>query len=88
MTTVVAIHSVRSMDQWLKGKNREKLFPTFSSNYRLFRHADGKRVGIVWEGVDLGKMKATLDSPEGAAAKAADTVIDPIEVFIEIEGGK
>jgi hypothetical protein len=33
-------------------------------------------------------MKATLDSPEGAAAKAADTVIDPIEVFIEVEGGK
>jgi hypothetical protein len=33
-------------------------------------------------------MKATLDSPEGAAAKAADTVLDPIDVFIEIEGGK
>ena len=28
MTTVVAIHSVGSMDQWLKGKDREKLFPT------------------------------------------------------------
>ena len=73
MTTVVAIHSVGSMDQWLKGKDREKLFPTFCSSYRLFKHADGKRVAIVWEGVDLGKMKATLDSPEGAAAKAADT---------------
>ena len=88
MTTVVAIHSVGSMDQWLKGKDREKLFPTFCSSYRLFKHADGKRVAIVWEGVDLSKMEATLDSPEAAAAKAADTVIDPIEVFIEVEGGK
>ena len=76
------------MEQWLKGKDREKLFPTFSSSYRLYKHADGKRVAIVCEGVDLGKMKATLDSPEGAAAKAADTVLDPIDVFIEIEGGK
>ena len=88
MTTVVAIHSVGSMDQWLKGNDRKKLFPTFCSSYRLFRHADGNRVAIVWEGVDLGKMKAALDSPEGAAAKAADTVIDPVEVFIEVEGGK
>ena len=88
MTTVVAIHSVGNMDQWSKGENREKLFPTFCSSYRLFKHADGKRVTIVWEGVDLGKMRATLDSPEGAAAKAVDTVIDPIEVFIEVEGGR
>ena len=88
MTTVVATHLVERMDQWLKGKDREKLFPTFSSSYRLFKHADGKRVAIVWEGVDLGKMEATLGSPEGTAAKTADTVVDPIEVFIEIEGGK
>jgi hypothetical protein len=88
MTTVVVTHSVGSMDQWLKGKNREKLFPNFCSSYRVFKHVDGKRVSIVCEGADLGKMKATLDSPEGAAAKAADTVIDPIEVFIEVEGGK
>lgn len=88
MATVVATHSVGNMEQWLKGQYREKLFPNFCSSYRLFRHADGKRVSIVWEGVDLNKMKATLDSPEGATAKSADTVIEPIEVFIEIEGAK
>ena len=77
LTTVVATHSIGSMDQWLKGKDREKLFPTFCSSYRLFKHADGKRVAIVWEDVDLGKMQATLASAEGAAAKTADTVIDP-----------
>lgn len=88
MASVVAIHSVGEMNQWLKGTNREKLFPSFSSSYRLFKHADGKRVAIVWEGVDLGKMKATLEGPEATAAEAADTVIEPIDVFIEIEGGK
>jgi hypothetical protein len=88
MATVLAIHSVQNMDQWLKGKDRERLFPTFCSSYRLFKHADGKRVGIVAEGVDLAKMQATFESPEGRAAKMADTVMDPIEVFIEIEGAK
>ncbi|WP_460447939.1 hypothetical protein [Alsobacter sp. SYSU BS001988] len=87
MATVLAIHSVRNMDQWLKGKDRERLFPTFCSSYRLFKHADGTRVGIVMEGVDLAKMQETIEGPEGQAAKAADTVIDPIEVYVEIEGG-
>jgi len=45
-------------------------------------------VSIVWEDVDLNKMKALLDSPEGKAAEAAHTVIDPIEIYIEVEGGK
>lgn len=87
MTTVVATHSVGSIDQWLNGKDRARLFPNFCTSYRLFKHPDGKRVAIVWEGVDLGKMKATLESPEGAAAKSADTVMEPIEIFIEVEGG-
>jgi hypothetical protein len=33
-------------------------------------------------------MQATMGSPETANAKAADTVIDPIDVYIEVAGGK
>jgi hypothetical protein len=33
-------------------------------------------------------MKATLGSAETAKAKAADTVIDPVYIFIEVAGGK
>jgi hypothetical protein len=88
MTTVVATHAVENMDRWLGGHNREKLFPNFCSSYRIFKHADGKRVSIVLEGVDLDKLKATLGTPAAAAAKAEDTVIDPIEIYIEVEGGK
>ena len=88
MTTVVVTHAVGDMEQWLKGNNRARLFPNFCSSYRIFKHADGKRVSIVGEGVDLAKMQAVLSTPEAATAKAEDSVIDPIEVYIEVEGAK
>ena len=65
------------------------MFANFSSNYRIFKHADAKHlVSIVWENADLKKMQAMLSSAEGKAAEAAHTVIDPIEIYIEVEGGK
>ena len=88
MTSVVATHAVGNMDTWLGGgKVRAELFASFSSSYRIFRHAEKDRVSIVYEGVDLEKMQAVLASPEAADGKAAHTVIDPIEVYIEVEGG-
>jgi hypothetical protein len=33
-------------------------------------------------------MQSTLSTPETAAAKKVDTVVDPIEVYIEVPGGK
>jgi hypothetical protein len=89
MTAVVVTHAVGSMETWLKGGDeRSKLFGSFSSNYRIFRHADTDRVSVVWEDVDIEKMKTLLNSSEGKAAEAAHTVVDPIDIFIEVEGGK
>jgi hypothetical protein len=88
MTTVVVTHAVGDMEQWIKGNNRARLFPNFCSSYRIFKHADGKHVSIVCESVDLTKMKALLSTPEAARAGAEDTVIEPIEIYIEVEGGK
>ena len=90
MTTVVVTHAVGDMDTWLGGGDERKaLFANFSSSYRIFRHADAKDlVSIVWENVDLEKMQALLSSAEGKAAEAAHTVIDPIEIYIEVEGGE
>jgi hypothetical protein len=89
MTTVVVTHAVGNMNTWLASENNRKaLFPKFCSNYRIFKHMDKTRVSIVFENVDLEKMKALLSSPEAAAAKAKDTVIDPIEVYVEVDGGK
>jgi hypothetical protein len=58
-------------------------------NYRIFRHPDeSNRVSIVFENVDLAKLNATMDTAETNAVKAKDTVIDPIEIYIEVDCGK
>lgn len=88
MTTVVATHAVGDMDTWLGGgEKRKELFANFCSSYRIFRHAEKDHVSLVWENVDLEKMRALLDSPEGQAGKEMHTVIDPIEIYLEIDGG-
>ncbi len=76
------------MDTWLAGgSERQELFKDFSSGYRIFKHAEKNEVSIVFEGVNLEKMKATLGSSEAAVSKARHTVIDPVEIYIEIEDG-
>ncbi len=88
MTTVVATHAVGDMNTWLAGGDERKaLFANFCTGYRIFKHAGKDQVSLVWEGVDLEKMKAMLESPEAAEGKAKHTVIDPIEVYIEVESG-
>lgn len=88
MPNVIAMHRVENMDTWLAADNREKLFPQFCSGYRLFRMPNENRVALYIENADVEKMQALFQSPEAAAAKKADTVIDPIEIFVEIEGGR
>ena len=88
MTTVVVTHAVGNMDTWLGGGEvRTKTFSGFCSGHRIFKHSDKDQVSIVFEGVDLEKMKTVLGSSEAAASKAQHTVIDPIEFYIEVEGG-
>ena len=88
MTTVVATHAVGNMDTWLAGGvERAEIFKNFCSSYRIFKHVDQNQVSLVWEGVDLEKMQAMLGSPEAAEAKERHTVIDPIEIYIDVDGG-
>jgi hypothetical protein len=89
MTTVVVTHKVGNMETWLRGADHRKaVFAHFCSSYRIFKHAEENRVSIVCENVDLAKMKATLGAPETAKSKTADTVIDPVDIYIEVDGGK
>jgi hypothetical protein len=89
MTMVVVTHAVGNMDTWLKGgEHRKVVFSKFCSNHRIFKHPEANRVSILCENADLAKMQATLEAPETAKAKAADTVIDPIDIYIEVAGGK
>jgi hypothetical protein len=88
MTTVVAAHAVGDMKTWLKGGDERKaLFKGFCSSYRIFKHASKNQVCVVLKDVDLEKMKAMMSSPETAARKAKHTVIDPVEIYVEIGGG-
>lgn len=89
MTMVVVTHAVGDMETWLKGgEHRKAVFSKFCSNHRILKHTDTNRVSVLRENVDLAKMQATMNSPETAKAKVADTVIDPIDVYIEVAGGK
>jgi hypothetical protein len=89
MTAVVVTHAVGSIDTWLKGGgDRKELFAKFCSSHRIFRHPDqANRVSIVCENMDVDKLKAAMDSPEIKALMAKHTVIDPVEVYIEVDGG-
>jgi hypothetical protein len=89
MTAVVVTHAVGNIETWLKGRaDRKGIFPKFCSSHRIFRHPDqANRISIVCENVDLAKLKATMDSAEAKALIAKHTVIEPIEFYIEVDGG-
>ena len=88
MSNVIAVHAVGNLDTWLREDNRPGLFKQFCSGYRLYRLPDQARVAIVWENVDMAKLKNVLASAEAEAAKKADTVLDSIELFVELEGAR
>ena len=73
MTTVVAAHAVGDMKTWLEGgEERKALFKGFCSSYRIFKHATKDQVCLVWNDVDLEKMRVMMERsrhrrPEGQA---------------------
>ena len=89
MSRVIATHAVGNMDTWLAGGNeRAEIFKQFCSAYRIFRHPKENKVAIAWENVDLKKLEAALGHPDTERAKARHTVLEPIDVYIEVEGGR
>jgi hypothetical protein len=89
MTAVVVTHAVGNIDTWLKGgADRKELFPKFCSSHRIFQKPDElNRVSIVCENVDIAKLKAAMDTAEIKALMAKHTVIEPVEVYIAVDGG-
>jgi len=87
MPRVIATHAVGNMDTWLAGgADRAEIFKQFCSGYRVYRHPEADRIAIVWEDADMQQLEATLGAPETEQAKARHTVLDPIEIFVEVEG--
>ena len=88
MPRVIATHAVGDMDKWLAGgKERADIFKQFSSGYRIYRHQKENKVALVWENVDLQKFSAVLAHPDTEKAETRHTVRDPIDVYVEVEGG-
>jgi hypothetical protein len=89
MPRVIATHAVGDMSTWLAGgSERAEIFKPFCSGYRVYRHKNGNRVAIVWENADMPKLEAALTHPDTQKAKDRHTVIDPIDVYVEVEGGR
>jgi hypothetical protein len=88
MSNVVAVHTVGNLETWLGEDNRPGLFKQFCSSYRLYRLPNQAKVAIVWENVDMAKLREILGTAKAAAAKKADTVLDSIELFVELEGAR
>ena len=89
MTAVVMTHAVGNIDTWLKGgAERKGALEKVCSSHRIFRHPDqANRISIVCENVDLAKLKAAMDTAEIKALMAKHTVIHPVEVYMEVDGG-
>ena len=88
MPRVIATHAVGNMDTWLAGgSDRAELFKQFSSGYRVYRHPKDNKVALVWENADLQKLETVLGHPDTEKTKSRHTVIDPIEIYVEVEGG-
>jgi hypothetical protein len=89
MANMIVTHAVRDLDLWLsKGPEREAIFAPFCSSHRIYKHVDSNRVSIAAENVDFEKMQAAMATPEMAAAMEAHTVLQPLDVYIEIPGAK
>jgi len=89
MPRVIATHAVGNMNTWLAGgAERAAIFKQFSSAYRIYRHATENKVALVWENADLQKLEAALAHPDTEKAKARHTVLEPIDLYVEVEGGR
>ena len=89
MPRVIATHAVGNMETWLAGgAERAEIFKQFCSGYRVYRHAKENKVALVWENADLEKLEAALGHPDTEKAKSRHTVREPIDMYIEVDGGR
>ncbi len=89
MPRVIATHAVGNMDTWLAGGGeRTEIFKQFCSAYRIYRHAKENKVALVWENADLQKLEAALAHPDTEKVKSRHTVREPIDIYVEVEGGR
>ncbi len=70
------------------GAEREAIFSTFCSEYSVLRHPGENRVALIWRDVDMERFEAAMKDPKAVEGKTRHTVLDPIEIYVEIDGGR
>ena len=89
MPRVVATHPVGNMDTWLAGGDeRAQIFKQFCSGYSVYRHPTENKVALVWENADLQKLEAAMAHPDTEQARSRHTVLEPLEMYVEVAGGR
>ena len=73
---------------WRPPRWYAEIFKQFSSSHRIYRHPTDNKVAIVWENADLQKLESVLSHPNTEKAKAKHTVREPIDIYVEVEGGR
>lgn len=87
MATIVIRHKVGNFNTWLAGhQDRVKVFSPAISSFKTFQDAnDPKTIAMVVEVNDMEKLNAIMTDPKVQPYKDKHTVIDPIEVFMQVD---
>jgi hypothetical protein len=85
MTTVIVVHDVDDVAQWLSSPKRAEFFGRFGMTVKTFVDPGGKnRVGLIIENVPgLDALNEALQGADAAEAMKHDGVHpDTVEIFV------
>jgi hypothetical protein len=87
MATIVVRHKVGNFQTWLAGhQDRVKVFGPAIKSFKTFQDSnDPKSIAMVIEVSDMEKLNAIMTDPTVQPYKDKHTVIDPIEVFMQVD---
>ena len=87
MQTVIVRHKVGNFDTWLKGhQDRVDVFKPAVTSFKTFRdQGDPNAIVMVLEVSDMDKLMSLMSDPKLQKFKDKYTVIDPIEVSLQVK---
>jgi hypothetical protein len=85
MPTMLVIHEVEDVENWLKSPRREEVFGPLGYTIRTFVDpTDDHRVGLIADGPDLDVFEAFMKTDAAAEAMQHDGVRpDTVRVLLE-----
>ncbi len=87
MATIVARHRVGDFNTWMQGhQDRVDLFSPAISSFQTFQDTDDPNsVILVLEVTDPEKLQQIMEDPTTDAAKERHTVLEPINMYHQVE---